>query len=295
MEKILNKTQNIKKAKQLQAAMKIYTKISNFFILKRNIDRKELYIESDCGKAHLLCYGFTDSKIKPVYFDMHGGGFVLGSAYMDDSINVEIMNKAGCKVVSIDYVKAPDFPFPAAVNQVYSVVKHFYENSEKYRIDTKKMAIGGHSAGANLSTVTCIKAKQIGDFQFRCQVLDYPVLDLLTDPNEKPQPKGAISPAMMKMFNDCYLGTEKANNLFASPVFATMADLQDLPSAMILLAGLDSLYNEGKQYAKKLKEANVVVDLLEYENEKHGFTYEKSQNRNDAVNKISKYIYDHLI
>jgi acetyl esterase len=294
MDKQFAKEKNIKKAKRLQTVMKVYTKIKKFFAKKRKIDKKEICIEGQYGKINLLCYGFNNDEIKPICFDMHGGGFVLGNAYMDEEKNIVIMEKVGCKVVSIDYIKAPAFPFPAAVNQVYSVIEYFYENPEKYKINNQKMAIIGYSAGANLSTVSCMKAKIGEKFQFKCQILSYPVLDLLTDPYEKPKPKGALSPSMMQMFNDCYFKPEEAKNPFLSPVFAEKKDLQGLPPALIILAGKDSLFNEGKQYAEKLKEAGVRVTIYEYKNAKHGFTYERSTDRDDAVKKIAEYLDNHL-
>jgi acetyl esterase len=294
MGKQLSKGQNIKKAKRLQTAMRVYTQFNKFFTAKKNVDKKEFCIESQYGRVNLLCYGFNNNEIKPVCFDLHGGGFVLGNAYMDEEQNIAITEKAGCKIVSIDYAKAPDFPFPFAVNQVYSVVEYFYANAEKYRINNQKMAIAGYSAGANLSTVMCMKAKAGKKFQFKCQILTYPVLDLATSPNEKPRPKGALSPSMMQMFNDCYIKQGEERNPFVSPLFAEIKNLRALPPALILLAGKDSLYNEGKQYAEKLTEAGVIIKVHEYKNAKHGFTYEKSADTDDAVNKIAEYLRNYL-
>ncbi|MFN8372044.1 MAG: alpha/beta hydrolase fold domain-containing protein [Anaerolineae bacterium] len=123
-------------------------------------------------------------------FDLHGGGFILGSADMDEAMNLELQRRVGCKIISIEYAKAPEFPFPAAVNQVYAVVKQIYENAAQYAIDPARMAIGGHSAGGNLSTVTCMKAKKTGEFRFTCQVLDYPPLDLANDAHARKTTSG---------------------------------------------------------------------------------------------------------
>ena len=116
--------------------------------------REEIFVDTDFGKVRTLWYGFENTVKVPIYFDLHGGGFILGSADMDETMNLALKKQVGCKIISIEYAKAPEFPYPTAVNQVYAVVKHIFENAEKYAIDSNKMAIGGHSAGGNLSTVT---------------------------------------------------------------------------------------------------------------------------------------------
>jgi len=80
--------------------------------------------------------------------NMHGGGFILMSAETDEAMNVSIYQITGCKVISIDYALAPEYPFPAAVNQVYAMVKDVHKNAAGYGIDPERMAIGGHSAGS---------------------------------------------------------------------------------------------------------------------------------------------------
>ena len=124
------------------------------------------------------------------------------------------------------------------------------------------MAIGGHSAGGNLSTVICMKAKKEGEFQFVCQVLDYPPLDLATSPLKKPQPKGAIPPKMALMFNACYVDPAQAKDPYVSPVYATQEDLAGLPPALFILAGGDSLHDEGLKYCEMLKTAGGRVAII---------------------------------
>jgi acetyl esterase len=291
----MDKEQDIRKAKRLQAAYNLYRKTHTFFKSDKNINRNEMHIKTNFGPVTVLAYGFNDPQVKPVFFDMHGGGFVLGDASMDEAINLEILKNAACKIVSIDYAKAPKFQFPYALEQIYSLVEYFYDNADTLGINRDKMAIGGHSAGGNLSTVTCMKAKAGGKFQFTCQILDYPPLDAATNPYEKPQPKGCIPPNMAMMFNNCYVDPEKAKDKYVSPIFADSETVQGLPPALIILAGKDSLYNEGKEYSDKLKKAGVPVTCYEYQNEKHGFTYEKSEARDDAVKKMIEFLQKQLV
>jgi acetyl esterase len=156
------------------------------------------------------------------------------------------------------------------------------------------MAIGGHSAGGNLSTVTCMKAKKEGEFQFVCQVLDYPPLDLATSPFEKPQPKGCIPPQMAMVFDACYVDPTQAKDPYVSPVHATQEDLKGLPPALLILAGRDSLHDEGLKYRQVLETAGVVTECYEYPNAAHGFTYQSSGDTTDALEKMVAFLGKYL-
>ena len=293
MVKKTTREQLIKKGKRYRKLMSIFLVVQSIGSKNKSM-RDEIFIDTEFGKVRTLWYGFKKTEKAPVYFDLHGGGFVLGSADMDEAMNLELARQVGCKIISIDYAKAPDFPYPVAVNQVYAVVKHVFENAEKCAIDSHKMAVGGHSAGGNLGAVTCLKAKKEGEFQFVCQILDYPALDLAVDPLEKPRPKGAISPEMGMMFNACYIDPSQAKELYASPVYATREDLEGLPPALFILAGGDSLHDEGVKYCNMLKSAGVLAECHEYPNSPHGFTYQRSAETTDAVSKMAAFLTKYL-
>ncbi|KPL85622.1 hypothetical protein SE18_16340 [Herpetosiphon geysericola] len=266
-----------------------------FYRFKRSVGRQELMIETEFGTVRVLGYGLENPKRTPILFDLHGGGFILGSADMDEAMNVQFQQQLGCKVISIDYAKAPKYPYPMAVNQVYAVVKHFYAHAERYAIDRNKMAIGGHSAGGNLSAVTCLKAKHAGQFQFVCQVLDYPPLDLATSPFAKPNPKGAIPPHIAAMFDASYREEHQAKDPYVSPIYAEPADLVGLPPALFILAGRDSLHAEGLRYEALLKQAGVATECYSYPEAPHGFTYKASADTSAALANmlafLQKYLY----
>jgi acetyl esterase len=288
---MLTREQSLRKGRRLRRAAVFFSKLQK---IGRSSRAKELYLGTPAGRVRVLMYCFDDPGNKPVYFDLHGGGFILGSAEMDEAMNLELVRQVGCKIISIDYAKAPDSPYPAAVEQVYAVVSHVHEHAEQFNIDGQRMAIGGHSAGGNLSAVTCLKAGQTGEFQFACQVLDYPPLDLATSPFEKPCPKGAISPEMAAMFNACYVDPAQARDPFVSPVYAASADLAGLPPALFILAGMDSLHDEGLRYYEMLQSAGVAVEKFEYPNAAHGFTYKPSPDTTDAVNRIAAFLKKYL-
>jgi len=293
MAKLPTREQYIKRGRLFRKLMVIFLKFQNIGSKNKSM-RDEIFIDTEFGKVRTLWYGFENTEKAPIYFDLHGGGFILGSADMDEEMNLELNKQVGCKIISIEYAKAPEFPYPAAVNQVYAVVKHVFENADKYAIDNKRMAIGGHSAGGNLSTVTCMKAKKEGKFQFVCQILDYPPLDLATSPLDKPQPKGAIPPKQALMFDACYVDPSQAKDPYVSPVYAMQEDLEGLPPALFILAGKDSLHDEGLKYCGMLKTARVTTECYEYPNVPHGFTYKPSIDAIDAWAKMAVFLRKYL-
>ncbi|MDR2749490.1 MAG: alpha/beta hydrolase, partial [Clostridiales bacterium] len=209
-------------------------------------------------------------------------------------LNILFSKEANIKIVSISYPKAPEHPYPAALNAVYDVIAYYAKNAAKEGIDPNKLGIMGHSAGAALSTAICMMAKNKKDFKLNFQILDYPPLDVATDPFAKPRPKGAIPPKMARLFNMCYVKPEEAKDPLVSPVFATKEQLTGLPPALIILAGGDSLHDEGAAYVKMLKDANVEVQSKDYPNVPHGFTHREGPETSDACALMTAFIKRHL-
>jgi acetyl esterase len=257
--------------------MRNITAIAYWF---RRVGRKSAanvrFIETAHGKVRVLEYGFNSHELEPLHIDMHGGGFVLMNADADEPVNIALRAATGAKVVSIDYPKAPENPYPVAVEAVYEVVLHYVQNAASYGIDATRIGIGGYSAGANLAVVTCLRSKEVGGVSFRYQLLVYPPRDLATDPFLKPTPKKAIPPKMAAVFNACYVTPERAREPHCSPIFATREQLSGLPPTLLILAGQDSLHDEGTAFADSLKAAGVDVTLHDFATSAHGFTYQPS-------------------
>jgi len=251
---------------------------------------KEKFIDTAHGKVRVLEYGFGTDKISPLFIDMHGGGFILAQADDDELLNEYFRECAGVKIVSIDYPKAPEHPYPEAVEAIYEIVLHYYNNARECAINPDCIGVGGHSAGANLAAVTCIRAKQLGTLPLKYQILDYPSLDLHTDPALKPSPKNAIPPDMAAFFNACYVAPEKANNPCVSPIFAEQSLLTGLPPALMIVAGFDSLHDEGVRYVEMLRNAGVDAELRDYKDAAHGFTFEDSDDAKDALRIMAEFI-----
>lgn len=283
----------LKKQKKAKAFVKIMKKMQKKSEKAQGEDIRELMIETPVGTVRTLCFGFEKKEKEPVLFDMHGGGFVMYSADVDAGLCRYLCDNCGCKVVSIDYAKAPEHPYPQAVNEVYEVVKHFAAHAEEYGIDTQRMCIGGHSAGGNLTAVTCLRSLKEKEFSFRGQILDYPPLNLSINPYEKPCPKGAIPPKIAAAFDACYLPDSSYEECpYVSPVFSKREDMAGLPRALVIAAGHDSLHDEAVHYYKLLREADVPAQLLEYPDSAHAFTMKETPDAKDAWKKMEQFLND---
>lgn len=213
-----------------------------------------------------------------VFVNLHGGGFVLGDWAADDPYCRLLADRAGCAVINVDYILAPEHPFPAAVRQTYALVSWLAEEAARLGLDGTRLAVGGHSAGGNLAAAICLLARDRGGPMLRGQLLDYPPLDLATAPGDKrPAADGESDAAaheaeVAARFNAWYLPTpELGSDPLASPVLAQ--DLSGLPPALVITAEHDVLRAEGDRYAERLTAAGVPTEHISVAGAGHAFTH----------------------
>ncbi|ANF94970.1 alpha/beta hydrolase [Paenibacillus bovis] len=238
--------------------------------------RSEITIPTSYGEARTHVYVPLDARESaPVFINLHGGGFVMGTPEMDDPWCAYVADLSGCIVFNVDYVLAPEHKFPSTVYQCYEVAQWVKNHASEWGGDGSRLAIGGHSAGGNLSAAVCLLNQQKGgELPIAYQILDYPPLDLDTDPANKPDFEEAIPVDIARMFNAMYFeNMQDARNPLASPVLASSSELVGLPPALVITAGRDSLAAEAVQYAQMLQKAGVPVVHREYPGEAHGFTH----------------------
>ncbi|MGH8633653.1 MAG: alpha/beta hydrolase, partial [Burkholderiales bacterium] len=227
--------------------------------------------------AHIPIRIYTPREIKsgeklPVLLWFHGGGFVIGSLDTHDSVCRMLANQADCIVVSADYRLAPEYKFPAAVEDCEAALKWLAPHAVEFGADARAIAVGGDSAGANLATVVAILARDAGHPKLAFQLLIYPCA--APEPETPSHYKFAegyvLSRNTITWFFRLYQRNRADSNDFRfAPLVAD--DLANLPPALVLVAGYDPLRDEGVDYAKRLIEAGNRVRLVNYEGMIHGF------------------------
>jgi acetyl esterase len=204
-----------------------------------------------------------------LYF--HGGGWVLGSIETHDHVARALAAESGCAVLSVDYRLAPEHPFPAGLDDAFAVSAWVSENAPSLGCDRERLAIGGDSAGANLTAVVA----QSGRFPFRFQLLVYPVTDARggTASYEELAQGFGLTRGGMRWFLEHYLSGGRAapDDPRVSPLLADDSAFAASPRTLAITAELDPLRDEGEAYADRLRAVGVAAETTRYDGMIHGF------------------------
>lgn len=226
-----------------------------------------------------IYYPTKASMVNPtqIVLFIHGGGFMFGSIEEYDMAVKKFAKVSEMIIVSIDYRLAPEFPFPAAVNDANAVLHWISENSIKIGGLNNKIVVMGDSAGANIAAVLAIKNRDDGKNIIAAQILYYPPTTFVE----------AEFPSRVYFLRDSsktYLLTEDflrlskrsylpdssfERNPYASPLEARLTGI--LPPAFIINAQVDPLRDDGRLYAERLQQSGHEVLYKEYPGITHGF------------------------
>ncbi len=212
------------------------------------------------------------TRALPALLYLHGGGFFCGDLFSEEWQCAHYAVGADCAVVCVDYRLAPENPFPAALTDCYRVLEFLWDTSEKLGMDRASIAVAGSSAGANLAAAVALLARDRKGPAILFQMLLVPVLD---DRLETPSAReftdvpDFATPEARIMWH-WYLGENVRDvSPYAAPARAN--DLSNLPASYVLCVGLDPLRDEGIDYALRLTEAGVAVELHLVSSIPHGF------------------------
>ncbi len=236
----------------------------------------------------------------PVTLYLHGGGFILGSVEQYHMMVSKIARITGQIIVSAEYRLAPDHPFPAAVLDSYTVLKWLQDHGHEIGADTSAISVMGDSAGGNLATVLTLLCRDRGRPQPCCQILIYPGLTFVESPTpsityfiENASRPYVLTKEFLRKVRNQYAGEDAdLRNPYLSPLEALITP--GLPPALIITAECDPLRDDGRRYAKKLKEGGVEVEYLEYSGMIHGFMslHLILKDAVDAMRQIDEFLAD---
>ncbi|MBZ3904620.1 MULTISPECIES: alpha/beta hydrolase [Streptomyces] len=212
--------------------------------------------------------------VLPVVLYIHGAGWVFGNAHTHDRLVRELAVGANAAVVFPEYDLSPEARYPVAIEQNYAVAKWVVEQGASKDLDGSRLAVAGDSVGGNMTAALTLMAKQRGDVPLVQQVLFYPVTDASFDTGSYRQFATGyfLRRDGMEWFWDQYTTDEAERaQITASPLRASVEQLEGLPPALVVTGEADVLRDEGEAYANKLREAGVPVTAVRFQGVIHDF------------------------
>ncbi|MBB3825043.1 alpha/beta hydrolase [Xanthomonas arboricola] len=237
---------------------------------------RDLRAATAAGDVPLRLYrppGLSDDPAPTCLF-VHGGGGVVGDLESHDDVCRQLAARAGCQVLAVDYRLAPEHPAPAGVEDVIATLHWLAAHPQQVGADVRRLAVAGDSMGGAMAAVVALVARDAG-IALRCQLLLYP----LTDARE-----GSAEHASRATNADIPPLTREAVRFFNQHLFKDPAVMHDwrispllapevagVAPALIVLAELDILHDEGARYADRLRAAGVEVTVHRFPGMIHGF------------------------
>ncbi|MBO0792664.1 MAG: alpha/beta hydrolase [Ktedonobacteraceae bacterium] len=209
----------------------------------------------------------------PVLVYFHSGGWVFGSIEASDTVCRALAKQTPCLVVSVGYRLAPEHRFPAAPEDCYAATAWVATHAGEINADARRIAVGGDSAGGNLTAAVTLMARDRHGPALCFQAIIYGETDYY-EPGTASYFTYAndyyLTRDDMIWFWDQYLARkEDRMNPYAAPLQA--ADLSNLPPALIITAEYDPVRDEAEHYARRLQAAGVPVQLSRYKGMIHSF------------------------
>lgn len=210
------------------------------------------------------------STPRPALLWVHGGGHVLGAAAQDDPMLQDLVARTGCVAVAVEWRRAPEDPYPAAVHDAYAALRWMAATAE---MDGTRLMVGGASSGGGVAAGVALLARDRGEVVLAGQVLVYPMLD---DRELTPSSREVRDPRLWNSESNrlgwsAYLSGVDGGDVPAYAAPARSTDLAGLPPTWLATAELDLFRDEDIGYASRLLAAGVPTELHVYPGAVHGF------------------------
>jgi acetyl esterase len=209
--------------------------------------------------------------VLPLLIWFHGGGWCVGDVASYDVLCRELANASGCAVLSVEYRLAPEHPFPAPVEDAHLAFDWATEQADLLAIDRARIALGGDSAGGNLSIVTALALRDAGALQPRFLLLVYPSTEILSErPSRTRYADGFfLDRGTLEWFFARYLPDGNTEDWRASPMRA--ASLSGLPPMLLIGAEFDPLIDDCAAFAERVRAEGGDIEYEEVAGMIHGY------------------------
>lgn len=229
-------------------------------------------VEHSAGAVQLRLHRPTTTSNLPLLIYIHGGGWVLFSMDTHDRLMREYAARTGVAVLGVDYSLSPEHKFPVALKEIDEIVDWIEQSgAQTFSIDQTRVAIGGDSAGANLSVATCIKRRQAGKDPLAGMLLSYGAFDPKHYPSYETfdGPPYTLEADEMDAFWDHYI---TSSSELDDPLVAPINDhLASLPPAHLTIADCDILADSNAKFAEKMRARGGSIEVERYAGATHSF------------------------
>jgi acetyl esterase/lipase len=214
-----------------------------------------------------------EPRLDAVLLWMHGGGFSSGHHEDEDLLARPWVEAIGCTVVSVGYRMAPEFQAPCALEDCYTALEWIATAPRELPVKPARIAVGGISAGGCLAAGVALKARDQHGPRLCFQLLLVPCAD---NRSATPSMRTLNDPRQWSLRANLnawqiYAGGDGDVPPYTAP--ARAADLSALPPAYVEIAGVDPLRDEGIEYATRMMQAGVSVELHVFPGALHASTY----------------------
>ena len=235
----------------------------------------EHLVPTSSGKLKIRLYNPGVQSPSPALIYLHGGGFILFSIDTHDRLMREYAAAGQFCVLGVDYPLSPEARYPTALNQIVELVDWLHDGgAAMLGIDDARLAIGGDSAGGNLSIATALRLRDRGTpDRVKGLLLNYGAFSLECSDEAEARFGGTdavLQRAEMDHYYRSYLGSDglKRPEPYAAPM---LADLRSLPPTFLAIPECDILSEQSYAMEQRLNEAGVEVSSIVYRGATHSF------------------------
>ncbi|NRS87816.1 acetyl esterase/lipase [Flavobacterium sp. 7E] len=210
----------------------------------------------------------------PAFIFIHGGGWVLGDYPTHKRMVRDLVVNSGAVGIFVNYTPTPDAKYPQAVNEIYAATKWVASHGAEINVDGKSISVVGNSVGGNMTAVTALKAIENNGPKIKSLILFWPIVaaNFETESYKRFGKDRFLTTSLMKWMYDLYTTDPKEREqIYASPLNASLDQLKNFPPTLIQVADADVLRDEGEAFGRKLDDAGVKVTTIRYNGTIHDF------------------------
>ncbi|NEB93959.1 alpha/beta hydrolase [Streptomyces bauhiniae] len=203
---------------------------------------------------------------------IHGGGFTVGTLDEFELPMRILAETAGVKTYAVDYRRAPEFKFPTQIDENEHVVRWLFDHAGEQGVDPAKIALGGDSAGGNMTCVVALRLRDEHGPRLALQVPLFPEAAFPADTLAASENRSGLyleSNGIFQMVRNLVKNTDDVRQPYVTPLNAESH--ADLPPAILVTNGFDPLRDVGHAYARKLAAAGNELTYVHHPDLTHGF------------------------